>query len=259
MATQKPQDSSRTRDVALIVGGGPGISASCARLFACEGMGVAVAARHPGKPVLAELESAHGVRLYACDASEPAQVQNLFDEVTRDLGTPSLVVHNIDGRVAGILRKGMAEADPELALATLRNSPFSAFLVGQQAARRMVTNEPDANGVRGTVVFTNASAALKGFALSAAFAMACQAKAGLAQSMARELMPQGIHVVNVPIDAAIGWTREDGSRAHQLAGVAVDDNMADPDRIAQMYLQLHRQHRSTWAFEVVLRPWLEKW
>jgi NAD(P)-dependent dehydrogenase (short-subunit alcohol dehydrogenase family) len=259
MTTQKTQDSPRTRDVALIVGGGPGISASCARLFAREGMSVAVAARNPDKPVLAELVSAHGVRLYPCDASEPAQVENLFDEVTRDLGTPTLVVHNIDGRVVGILRKGVAEADPELALATLRNSPFSAFLVAQQAARRMVTNEPDANGVRGTVVFTNASAALKGFALSAAFAMACQAKSGLAQSMARELMPQGIHVVNVPIDAAVGWTREDGSRAHQLAGVAVDDNMADPDRIAQMYLQLHRQHRSTWAFEVVLRPWLEKW
>jgi NAD(P)-dependent dehydrogenase (short-subunit alcohol dehydrogenase family) len=222
-------------------------------------MQVAVAARNPDKPVLADLESAHGVRRYTCDGSQPADVEKLFSDVTRDLGTPTLVVHNIDGRVVGILRKGMAEADPELALATLRNSPFSAFLVGQQAARLMCANEPDANGVRGTVIFTNASAALKGFALSAAFAMACQAKAGLAQSMARELMPKGIHVVNVPIDAAIGWTREDGSRAHQLAGVAVDDNMADPDRIAELYLQLHRQHRSTWAFEVVLRPWLEKW
>ena len=259
MATHKNQDSPRSRDVALIVGGGPGISASCARLFASEGMRVAVAARNPDKPVLAELESVHGVRRYSCDASEPAQVQSLFDDVVRDLGTPTLVVHNIDGRVAGIFRKGLAEADPDLALATLRNSPYSAFLVAQQAARLMPANQPDGNGVRGTVIFTNASAALKGFALSAAFAMACHAKAGLAQSMARELMPQGVHVVNVPIDAAVGWTREDGSRAHQLAGVAVDDNMADPDRIAQMYLQLHRQHRSTWAFEVVLRPWLEKW
>jgi hypothetical protein len=95
--------------------------------------------------------------------------------------------------------------------------------------------------------------------LSAAFAMACQAKAGLAQSMARELMPQGIHIANVPIDAAIGWTQEDGTRAHRLAGTTVDDNMADPDHIAETYLQLHRQHRSTWAFEVVLRPWVERW
>jgi NAD(P)-dependent dehydrogenase (short-subunit alcohol dehydrogenase family) len=167
-------------------------------------MQVAVAARSPDKPVLADLQSAHGVHLYACDASEPADVQRLFDDVVRDLGSPRLIVHNIDGRVVGILRKGLAEADPELVLATLRNSPFSAFLVAQQAARRMGDNEPDANGVRGTIIFTNASAALKGFALSAAFAMACQAKAGLAQSMARELMPKGIHVANVPIDAAVG-------------------------------------------------------
>jgi len=77
--------------------------------------------------------------------------------------------------------------------------------------------------------------------------------------MARELMPQGIHIANVPIDAAIGWTREEGTRAHRRAGVTVDDNMADPDRIAETYLQLHRQHRSTWAFEVALRPWVERW
>ena len=159
----------------------------------------------------------------------------------------------------GIFRKGITEADPAFALDTLRNAAFSAFLVGQQAARAMLANPPDANGARGTFVITNASAALKGFPASGAFAMACQAKTGLAQSMARELMPQGIHVVNVPIDAAVGWRQEDGSRAHRLAGTTTDDNMADPDRIAETYLQLHRQHRSTWACEVVLRPWSEKW
>jgi NAD(P)-dependent dehydrogenase (short-subunit alcohol dehydrogenase family) len=248
-----------TKDVALIVGGGPGISASCARLFARNGMEVGIAARTPDKPVLESLEKKHGVRRYACDASEPAAVELLFQNVVRDLGAPTLVVHNIDGRVAGIFRKGITEADPSMALETLRNSAFSAFLVGQQAARLMRENKPNASGGKGTIIFTNASAALKGFASSGAFAMACQAKSGLAQSMARELMPQGIHVANVPIDAAIGWTQEDGSRAHRLAGTAVDDNMADPDCIAEVYLQLHRQHRSTWAFEVVLRPWLEKW
>ena len=246
-------------EVALIVGGGPGISASCARLFAKSGMRVAVAARDPNKPVLLELEKAHGVRRYACDASAPAELEVLFESLGRDLGTPRLVVHNIDGRVAGIFRKTITEADPAMALETLRNSAFSAFLVGQQAARRMLQNTPGASGVRGTIIFTNASAALKGFPASGAFAMACQAKAGLAQSMARELGPQGIHVANVPIDAAIGWTQADGSRAHRLAGTSVDDNLADPDCIAQTYLQLHRQHRSTWAFEIVLRPWSEKW
>jgi NAD(P)-dependent dehydrogenase (short-subunit alcohol dehydrogenase family) len=246
-------------DVALIVGGGPGISASCARLFAKNGMRVGIAARNPDKSVLQNLEKAHGVRRYACDASEPAAVELLFQSVVRDLGVPTLVVHNIDGRVPEIFRKQIFEADPSATLATLRNSAFSAFLVGQQAARLMRENKPDANGAKGTIIFTNASAAMKGFPLSGAFAMACQAKAGLAQSMARELMPQGIHVTNVPIDAAIGWTQEDGTRAHRLAGTNVDDNMADPDHIAETYLQLHRQHRSTWAFEVVLRPWTERW
>ncbi|HTO09422.1 MAG TPA: SDR family oxidoreductase [Myxococcota bacterium] len=246
-------------DVALIVGGGPGISASCARLFAKNGMRVAVAARDPNKPVLEALEKAHGVRRYACDASDPAAVARLFETVVRELGRPTLVVHNIDGRVAGIFRKKITEAEPGMAFDTLRNSAFSAFLVGQEAARLMLENAPGANGAKGTIVFTNASAALKGYPQSGAFAMACHAKSGLAESMARELMPQGIHVANVPIDAAIGWTQDDGSRAHRLAGTAVDDNMADPDHIAEVYLQLHRQHRSTWAFEVVLRPWVEKW
>lgn len=247
------------QDVALIVGGGPGISASCARLFAKNGMQVAIAARDPDKPVLQTLEKVHGIRRYTCDASAPADVERLFANVVRDLGSPTLVVHNIDGRVAGIFRKSITEADPAMAFETLRNAAFSAFLVGQQAARLMRENKPNANGAKGTIIFTNASAALKGFPTSGAFAMACQAKTGLAQSMARELMPQGIHIANVPIDAAIGWTQDDGTRAHRLAGTAVDDNMADPDCIAETYLQLHRQHRSTWAFEVVLRPWVEKW
>ena len=129
----------------------------------------------------------------------------------------------------GIFGKKITEADPAMVLETLRNAALSAFLVGQQAARLMLINKPNASGAKGTIIFTNASAALKGFPSSGAFAMACHAKSGLAQSMARELMPQGIHVANVPIDAAIGWTQEDGTRAHRRAGTTVDDNMADPD------------------------------
>ena len=137
--------------VALIVGGGPGISASCARLFAANGMRVAVAARNPDKPVLQALEKTHGVRRYACDAAEPASVQRLFEEVTRDLGTPTLVLHNIDGRSAGILRKPITEADPALALDVLRNAAFSAYLVGQHAARLPMPaapREPSASPMR---------------------------------------------------------------------------------------------------------------
>ena len=130
-------DSSSRQDVALIVGGGPGISASCARLFSAQGMRVGVAARNPDKAVLQTLEKEHGVRRYKCDASEPAEVEGLFEDVVRDLGRPTLLVHNIDGRVVGIFRKGIAEADPGMALDTLRNSAFSAFLVAQQAARLM--------------------------------------------------------------------------------------------------------------------------
>jgi NAD(P)-dependent dehydrogenase (short-subunit alcohol dehydrogenase family) len=252
-------DQNHTQEVALIVGGGPGISASCARLFSESGMRVGVAARNPSKPVLESLEKTHGVRRYTCDASESAAVETLFGDIARDLGRPTLVVHNIDGRTPGILGKKITEVEPGLVLGTVRNAAFSAFLVGQQAARFMVENRANARGAKGTIIFTNASAALKGFPSSGAFAMACHAKSGLAQSMARELMPQGIHVANVPIDAAIGWTQEDGTRAHRRAGKTVDDNMADPDRIAETYLQLHRQHRSTWAFEIVLRPWVERW
>src|ERR1700730_9328976 len=262
-AQNMTQSDERTQpsgeDVVLIVGGGPGISSSCARLFAKNGMRVGIAARNPDKAVLQNLEKSQGTRRYACDASDPAAVELLFQNVVRDLEAPTLVVHNIDGRVPEIFRKQIAEADPSVALATLRNSAFSAFLVGQQAARLMLENKPNANGAKGTIIFTNASAALKGFPSSGAFAMACHAKSGLAQSMARELMPQGIHVANVPIDAAIGWTQEDGTRAHRLAGTTVDDNMADPDYIAETYLQLHHQHLSTWAFEVALRPWTERW
>jgi NAD(P)-dependent dehydrogenase (short-subunit alcohol dehydrogenase family) len=257
--SQPDSRTSSVQDIALIVGGGPGISASCARLFSRNGMRVGIAARHPDKPVLKELAKAYGVKLFACDASNPTEVEQLSRDVVRDLGSPTLVVHNIDGRVPGIFGKAITEVEPGMALDTLYGSAFSAFLVGQHAALLMLDNKPNVSGAKGTIIFTNASAALKGFPKSGAFAMACHAKAGLAQSMARELMPQGIHVANVPIDAAVGWRQEDGTRSHRLAGTSVDDNMADPDYIAEIYLQLHRQHRSTWAFEVVLRPWSEKW
>src|SRR5262249_195641 len=162
-------------DVALILGGGPGISSSCVRLFAKNGMSVGVAARNPDKSVLQNLEKTHGVRRYACDASEPAAVDLLVDNVVRDLGVSALVVHNIDARVTGIFRKEITEVDPSMAFDTLRNSAFSAFLVGQQAARLMRENKPNANGTKGTIIFTNASAALKGYPSSGAFAMAWHA------------------------------------------------------------------------------------
>ena len=245
-------------EIALIVGGGPGISASCARLFTESGMRVAVAARNIEKSALARLASDFDVQLIQCDAADPSAVENLFQTVDETLGTPRLVVHNIDGRSAEVFRKPITEVDPHLVLETLKNSTFSGFLVAQQASKRMLATDADLEH-RGSIIFTNASAAIKGYPLSGAFAAASHGKSGLAQSMARELMPKGIHIAHVPIDAAIGWEHEDGSRAHRLAGETVDDNMAHPERIAQLYLELHRQHRSTWAYEVVLRPWTETW
>lgn len=245
--------------VALIVGGGPGISASCARLFAARGLRVAVAARDPDKPVMQGLEREFGVHRFACDASDAGSVSALFDTVSGELDTPRLVVHNIDGRSMDIFRKSIDEADPALVHDVLDNSAYSAFLVGQQAARRMLQQAPDPAGRRGTIIFTNASAALKGFPRSAAFAMACHAKAGLTESLARELMPQGIHVAHVPIDGAVGWEQDDGSRQHRLAGTDENDNLLHPDHIAETYWTLHEQHRSAWTSEIVLRPWVENW
>ena len=245
--------------VALIIGGGPGISASCARLFNDHGLKVAIAARNPGKSALQRLAEDHNCSLYQCDASDADSVSQLFAQVASEHGRINLVVHNIDGRSADIFRKEITEADHELALSVLHNSAYSAFLVGQQAARHMLDQDPDDTGQKGTIIYTNASAAFKGYPSSGAFAMASHAKAGLAQSMARELGPKGIHVAHAPIDAAIGWTQKDGTRAHRLAGTTVDDNMADPDRIADTYWHLYQQHRSTWTFEVVIRPWVENW
>ena len=246
-------------EVALIVGGGPGVSASCARHFSEAGMRVAIAARTPDKPVLIALEKEFGVARFACDASDPESVVRLFADVESQLGAPRLVVHNIDGRVKEIFRKELIEADSKLVLQTIHNSAYSAFLVGQQAARAMLSQAATTEEKRGTILFTNASAAIKGYPLSAAFALASHGKAGRAQSMARELGPQGIHVVHCPIDGAIAWTQEDGSRKHWLAGADEGDNMLDPDRIAETYLHLHNQHKSTWTFEAVMRPWKERW
>jgi NAD(P)-dependent dehydrogenase (short-subunit alcohol dehydrogenase family) len=221
-------------------------------------MKVALAARSPDKQVMKDIAQAHGVKCYPCDASNTEDVQALFNNVRNELGEPSLVVFNIDGRAGDIFRKRITEVDPVLVKQTLLNSSFGAFLVGSEAARGMLQTFANKTH-KGSILFTGASASFKGFPLSGAFAMASHGKSGLAQSMARELGPQGIHVAHFPIDGAIGWTQEDGTRKHWAAGVAKEDNMLDPAAIAETYLQVHRQPRSTWAYEVVLRPYSEKW
>jgi NAD(P)-dependent dehydrogenase (short-subunit alcohol dehydrogenase family) len=230
------------QEIALIVGSGPGLSASLARLFSKEGMKVALAARDVKKldGLVKEIEG----RAYACDASSPKDVENLFDSVSKDLGEANLVVYNASGRVRGPI----TELDAEAVRQTIMVTCYGGFLVGQAAAKRML------KAGSGTILFTGASASIKGFANSAAFAMGKLGLTGLVQSMARELQPRNIHVAQVVIDGGI---YEPTRRPERLTSRGPDGCLG-PDAIAQTYLQLHRQHRSAWASHIELRPWMEK-
>ena len=229
------------QEVALIVGSGPGLSASLARLFTKEGMQVALAARNVKK--LDSLVKEIRGRAYACDASNPANVQKLYQSVSQDFGDPNVVVYNASGRVRGPL----TELDPEAVRQTILVTCYGGFLIGQEAARRML------KAGNGTILFTGASASVKGYANSAAFAMGKMGLTGLVQSMARELQPRNIHVAQVVIDGGIC----NPDRPERLTERG-PDGCLDPDEIAQTYLHLHRQHRSAWASHVELRPWAEK-
>jgi NAD(P)-dependent dehydrogenase (short-subunit alcohol dehydrogenase family) len=230
-----------TRDeTALIVGAGAGLSAALCRLFTNDGMAVGLAARDPGK--LAPLCDATGAHAYQCDAVQADDVTQLFAAVEKDFGFPDLVVYNPSARVRGPI----AELDPEDVRRALTVSAFGGFLVGQAAARGM-----SARG-SGSILFTGASASIKGFAKSAPFAMGKFALRGLAESMARELQPQNIHVAHFIIDGSIA--KPDDPRAADRD----PDGLLLPDEIAKTYLHAHRQHRSAWTFEFALRPWTEK-
>jgi NAD(P)-dependent dehydrogenase (short-subunit alcohol dehydrogenase family) len=222
----------------LIVGAGSGLSASLARVFAKAGMKVALAARTTDK--LAALAKETGAKSYACDASDGAQVDKLFATLDA-VGSPDVVVYNASYRTRGPFTE-LVPADVEKAIAV---SAFGAFLVGQAAAKRML---PKAHGA---ILFTGASASVKGYAQSAPFAMAKFALRGLAQSMARELSPQGIHVAHFVIDGGIASER-------RPMPADKPDSLLDPDAIAQNYLNVLQQPRSAWTQELELRPWVEK-
>ncbi len=224
---------------ALIVGVGAGLSASLARLLTKAGMRVALAARRASE--LSGLAKEIDGRAFACDATQRAQVAKLFADVDAAFGAPDVVVYNASYRTRG----PFVELDPADVEKSLAVSVFGGFLVAQEAARRML---PKAHGA---IMFTGASASVKGYAQSAPFAMGKFALRGLAQSMARELSPQGIHVAHIVIDGGIRSTRRTEPPDRP-------DSMLDPDAIAQTYLDLLRQHRSAWAWEIELRPWVEK-
>ena len=234
----EPQLHSGTK-VALIVGVGAGLSASLARLFNREGMKVALAARNTSK--LAELCAQVGARSFVCDATEPTQVDKLFADVQRQVGEPDVVVYNASARARGSVA-ALAPAEVAHAIAV---SAFGGFLVAQAAARAMIPRKA------GAILLTGASASVKGYPLSAPFAMGKFALRGLAQSLARELAPQGVHVVHFVIDGAI---RNPG----RTEPPDQPDSMLDPDAIAAEYLHVLRQPRSAWTWEIELRPWTEK-
>jgi NAD(P)-dependent dehydrogenase (short-subunit alcohol dehydrogenase family) len=222
---------------ALIVGAGQGLSAALARLFTQSGIEVALAARNAKKlePLCAET----GARAYSCDATKADEVRRLYGEIEAAGGAPDVVVYNASGRVRGPL-VDLDPADVERALGV---TAFGGFLVAQEAARRMLP------GKHGAILFTGASASVKGYAQSAPFAMGKFALRGLAQSMARELAPQGIHVAHFVIDGGIA---QPGRAASQ------PDALLDPDAIALNYLHVLRQPRSAWTWEIEVRPWVEK-
>jgi NAD(P)-dependent dehydrogenase (short-subunit alcohol dehydrogenase family) len=227
-------------EIAVIVGAGSGLSASLARACAAAGMKVALVARRTDK--LQALAAETKARLHACDAAQPDQVQALFDGVARDWGVPDLVVFNAGYRTRG----PFLELDAGEVEKTLIISAYGGFLVAQAAAKRMVPKG------KGTIFFTGASASVKGYAQSAPFAMAKFALRGLAQSMARELQPKGIHVAHFVIDGGIASSRGALSPEEKTS-----DKWLDPDAIAETYLAVHRQHRSAWSLEMEVRPWLE--
>lgn len=224
---------------ALIVGAGSGLSASLAHCFAKAGMKVALAARSPQK--LAEFATATAARTYNCDAAKRDEVEALFGKLDAEGNAPDVVVYNPSYRVRGPL----IELDPAEVEKTIAISAFGGFLVAQAAVRRMLPLR------QGALLFTGASASVKGYAQSAPFAMGKFALRGLAQSLARELGPQGIHVAHFIIDGGI-------RSARRPVEADKPDALLDPDAIAQSYLQVLQQPRSAWSQEVELRPWVEK-
>ena len=224
---------------ALIIGAGHGLSASVARLFAAEGMKVGLVARNTDK--LAALADEIGAHTYSCDATDPDMVSGLFNAFDADIGSPDILVYNPNV----MLRGPITEVDPVETKNSIMVSAYGAFLAAQQAAIRML------KAGSGTMLFTGASAGIKGYPNSAPFAMGKFALRGLCQSLARELSPQNIHVAHFVIDGHILNTQGDAAHSDPTSTL-------NPDDIAQTYLHIANQNRSAWTWEIELRPSVEK-
>lgn len=229
------------KEVALIVGAGEGLSASLAQLCAKQGMDVAVAARNPDK--LDNLCAETGASAYACDVIDETSVDAMFDAVVAEKGVPNLVVYNPSARARGPITELDRQAVKNAVLITC----YGGFVVAQKAAELMLERG------NGTILFTGASASVKGYPNSSSFAIGKFGLRGLAQSMARELHPQNIHVGHFVIDGGIHKKSGDDRAAGRG-----EDGMLDADAIAETYLHVHSQHRSAWTWEIEMRPWVEK-
>jgi NAD(P)-dependent dehydrogenase (short-subunit alcohol dehydrogenase family) len=237
---------SPNQPIALVCGVGPGLGLALVRCFTEAGMQVAMCARHlePLESWAAEL-AGDGARLcvYGCDVTSEEEVTRMYRQLQTDLGVPDLVVYNAGAFMPARVTE-IQTADFEYCW---RVACLGGFLVGREAARLMETR------ASGTIIFTGATASLRG---GAGFANLAVGKAGLralAQSMARELGPAGIHVGHVIVDGQIR-----SERHAELARTRPPDGLLEPDAIATNYLHLHRQPRSAWTLELDLRPWVEK-
>ena len=219
----------------LIVGAGPGLSASLARLCNSKGMKVVLASRNIEK--LKEIKKEINAETIECDSSDIKSVSKLFDATDKIIGTLDLVIYNASSRPK---KSSITELDPQETQKSINITCFGAFLVAQQSAKRMLKNE------RGSIFFTGATAGVKGFPNSSAFAMGKFGIRGLAQSMARELHPKGIHVAHFVIDGGIG--KEPKGNYQTM----------NPDSIAKLYFQFHEQDKSAWSWEIELRTSSEK-
>ena len=222
---------------AVVIGAGSGLSASLARKLAARGHDLVLGARNTDK--LEDLINETGAQAVQMDGSNPADMAALFADLPSEL---RVAIYNPSARVHG----SITDLDPDEVRRAVEITAFGSVLLGQQASKAMLANEPE-NGCKGTILFTGASAGVKGFANSSSFAMGKFALRGLAQSLARELHPKGIHIGHFVIDGGIGDSepKEAEDRLH-------------PDAIADTYFHVYRQPRSVWAWEIELRPWVEK-
>jgi NAD(P)-dependent dehydrogenase (short-subunit alcohol dehydrogenase family) len=235
-------------DTAVVIGAGPGLGSALVRRFARAGMKVAAARRDAGQLNRLVKESGAAVRAYSCDATDESSVADLFTKVAKELGTPRLVAYN----AGGFVRKSVLETSREEFERCWRNACLGGFLVGREAARGMLAAKAGGRH-NGTIVFTGATAALRGGANFLNLAVGKFSLRALAQSMARELQPQGIHVAHVIIDGQIESDRPGRSVAER--GV---DAVLSPAAIAETYYQLHLQAPSAWTLELDVRPYVEK-